>query len=168
MFEKYFYGLIEHACDMNSKERQGVVMACYNNDFSLESYPEVKRYSEEKDNVFFAWREYEQESIIGAYDPFLDVICKMYREYARADYDSFDEFLDQCEVYELQREVLRSYFETGQCRRTEEVLAGEIEYEQQRLTKTILLMLKTAWKNHFLKSSRLFLQRKCLKILIFH
>lgn len=143
MFEKYFYGVIEQACNRAMKEEKNVVMACYNNDFSLDSLDNIKRYSEKTDNVFFAWREYDQESIVGAYDPFLDIICKMYRDLASKDYETFDDFLTQCEVYELQREILNSYYETGTCKRTEGVLADEAKYEQKRMTNTIGLMLKT-------------------------
>ena len=143
MFEKYFYGVIEQACSRTFLEGKNVVMACYNNDFSLGSLDEMKRYSEKTDNVFFTWREYEQESIVGAYDPFLDIICNMYRELAADDYENFDEFLTQCEVYELHREILNSYYETGVCKRTEVVLVDEADYEQRRMTNTICLMLKT-------------------------
>lgn len=143
MFEKYFYGVIEQACERTMKEDKNVVMACYNNDFSLESLENIKRYSENMGNVFFAWREYEQEQIVGAYDPFLDVICQIYRQFATEDYENFDELLTQCEVYELHREVLNSYYATGKCARTEGVLVDEVDYEQGRMTNTIALMLKT-------------------------
>ena len=53
MFEKYFYGVIEQACERTMKEDKNVVMACYNNDFSLESLENIKRYSENMSNVFF-------------------------------------------------------------------------------------------------------------------
>ena len=74
MFEKYFYGVIEQACNRTFPEGKNVVMACYNNDFSLGGLDEMKRYSEKTDNVFFAWREYEREAIVGAYDPFLHIV----------------------------------------------------------------------------------------------
>ena len=143
MFEKYFYGVIEQACNRTFQEDKSVVMACYNNDFSLESLDNIKRYSDNMDNVFLSWREYEQERLVGAYDPFLDIICKMYRELMSEDYESFDEFLTQCEVYELHREVLNNYFEKGICKRTEGMLVDELDYEQTRMTNTISLMLKT-------------------------
>lgn len=143
MFEKYFCGVIEQACAGTLKEDKNVVMACYNNDFSLESLDIDERYSQNLDNVFFALKEYEKESIVGAYDPFLDIICEMYDKYATEDYENFDEFLTQCEVYELHREVLKSYYETGKCVRNESVLADELDYEQGRMTNTISLMLRT-------------------------
>ena len=70
MFEKYFYGVIEQVYDRAEKAEKNIVMACYNNDFSLASLEEIKRYSEKEDSVFFASKEYAPESIVGAYDPF--------------------------------------------------------------------------------------------------
>ncbi len=139
MFEKYFDSVIEQVYDRVAKVEKNVVMACYNNSFSLEGLESIKRYSENEDNVFFAWKEYTSEDIVGAYDPFLDVICQMHREYGK---ETFDEFLSRCQVYELHREVLKSYYETGVCKRQEYVLLDEVEYEQSRMRKTICLMLK--------------------------
>ncbi len=140
MFEKYFNGVIEQVYERVQKTEKNIVMACYNNDFSLQELESIRRYSKEEGNVFFAWREYSQKSIVGAYDPFLDVIFEMYRKYVNED---FNEFLSQCEVYEPHREVLTMYYESGICKRTEGVLLDEVRYEQKRLTKTIAYMLKT-------------------------
>ncbi|MBQ3558658.1 MAG: GGDEF domain-containing protein [Agathobacter sp.] len=140
MFEKYFNGVIEQVYGKVNDVEKNIVMACYNNSFSVEGLDAIKRYSESADSVFFAWKEYRAEDIVGAYDPFLDVICQMHREYVKGD---FDEFLTKCQVYELQRDVLKMYYETGICKRKEKVLLDEVEYEQNRMTKTIALMLKT-------------------------
>ncbi len=139
MFEKYFDGVIEQVYGKVLNAEKNIVMACYSNSFSVAELETIKRYSEAKDDVFFAWKEYTSEDIVGAYDPFLDIICQMHKEYIKGD---FDEFLTQCKVYELHREVLNSYYETGVCKRQENVLLDEVEYEQGRMTRTIALMLK--------------------------
>ena len=159
MFEKYYNGVIELVYGKVLKSEKNIVMACYNNSFSVEELETIKRYSEEKDDVFFAWKEYNSEEIVGAYDPFLDVICQIHKEYIKGD---FDEFLTKCKVYELQRDVLKSYYETGVCKRQENVLLDEVEYEQSRMTKTIALMLKAVAEykplvmviNHFEMASK--------------
>ena len=140
MFEKYYNGVIEQVYERIGKEEKNIVMACYNNDFSVQELESVRRYSEGKDNVYFALKEYKPGTIVGAFDPFLDVIFDMYRKYINED---FDDFLTQCEVYELQRETLQMYYESGICKRTEGVLLNEVSYEQKRMAKTIALMLKT-------------------------
>ena len=139
MFEKYFDGVIEQVYGKVLNTEKNIVMACYSNSFSVAELESIKRYSEERDDVFFAWKEYTSEEIVGAYDPFLNIICQMHKEYVKGD---FNEFLTQCKVYELHRDVLNSYYETGVCKRQENVLLDEVEYEQGRMTKTIALMLK--------------------------
>lgn len=139
MFEKYFNGVIEQVYGKVKEAEKNIVMACYNNSFSVKGLEIIKRYSENEDSVFFAWKEYSSEDIVGAYEPFLDVICQMHKEYIKGD---FDEFLTKCQVYEVQRDVLKMYYETGICKRQEKVLLDEVEYEQSRMTKTIALMLK--------------------------
>lgn len=139
MFEKYFNGVIEQVYGKVGTTEKNIVMACYNNSFSVERLEAIKRYSGNADGVFFAWKEFTIEDIVGAYDPFLDVICQMYKEYIKGD---FDEFLTKCQVYGLHRDILNMYYETGTCKRQEKVLLDEVEYEQARMTQTIALMLK--------------------------
>lgn len=139
MFEKYYNGVIEQVYEKVGVEDGNIVMVCYNNSFSVQGLKALKRCSEKMDKVFFAWKEYSAEDIVGAYDPFLDIVCQIHREYIKGD---FDEFLTKCQVYEIQRNVLKMYYETGVCRRDETVLLDEVEYEQARMTKTIALMLK--------------------------
>lgn len=91
------------------------------------------------DNVFFTWKEYGREGFAGAYDPFLDIVCEIFRTHIKGD---FNDFLTKCEVYELHREVLNSYYKSGNCKRIEQVLWDEVAYEQERMAKTISLMVK--------------------------
>ena len=140
MFEKYFNGVIEQIYDKTTVVEENIVMASYNNDFSIEGLETIEKYANAGDDKYFVWHEYDPNSIVGAYDPFLDIICQMYRKYINED---FDDFLTQCEVYELHREVLKMYYETGICKRCEDVLVDEVNYEQERMSKTISLMLKT-------------------------
>jgi len=139
MFEKYFNGVIEQVYERVTKAEKNIAMACYSNSFSVGGLESIKRYSEAKDNVFFTWKEYEQGSLVGAYDPFLDVICEIFRKEIKGD---FDAFLTKCQVYELHRGILNSYYQSGICERIEEVLWDEVEYEQQRMAKTVCLMMK--------------------------
>lgn len=159
MFEKYFNGVIEQVYGKVQKAENNVVMVCYNNYFSVEELQTLKHYSENSDNVFFAWKEYMTNEIVGAYDPFLDTICQVHKEFVKG---SFDEFLTKCQVYELHRDVLKMYYDTGVCRRQEKVLLDEVEYEQARMTKTIALMLEAVAEykplmlviNHFQLASK--------------
>lgn len=139
MFEKYFDGVIEQVYERVTKSEKNIVMACYSNTFSVRGLESIKRYSEQKDNVFFTWKEYEQGTLVGAYAPFLDVICEIFREEIKGD---FQAFLTKCQVYELHREIFNSYYQSGNCKRVEKVLLDEVAYEQYRMVKTICLMMK--------------------------
>ena len=139
MFEKYFDGVIEQVYERVMNAENNIVMACYSNIFSVSGLETIKRYSKIEDNVFFTWKEFEQGILVGAYDPFLDIVCEIFRNHVKGD---FDEFLTKCQVYELHREVLNSYYRSGNCKRIEPVLLDEVEYEQQRMAKTICLMIK--------------------------
>ena len=145
MIDKYYNGVIEQVYGRVGKTERNIVMASYNNDFSIESLETIKRYQENDDSVFFAWHEFGYCELTGAYEPFLDTICNMFRKYRDGD---FDTFLTECGVYEPQRVVFRSYYENGICDREESVLLNEVEYEQGRMTETIAAMLNALAKTH--------------------
>lgn len=139
MIEKYYSGVIEQIYNRIGKETRNIVMANYSNDFSIENLEVIRRYQSNEDNVFFAYSEFSYNTLVGAYEPFLDIICNMHRHFIGG---SFDDFQKECGVYYLHRQVLNSYYETGECFREETVLLNEVAYEQRRMTKAIVDMLK--------------------------
>lgn len=52
MIEKYFNGVIEQVYHRIGNTEKNIVMASYNNDFSVSGWENKKRYQED-DNVFF-------------------------------------------------------------------------------------------------------------------
>lgn len=84
----------------------------------------------------------------------------MHREYIGGD---FGEFLDSCDVYKIQREMLISYYEKGICIRKEPVLLDEVDYERSRLDKVMRNMMEKIAQvkpfviviNRFQKASRI-------------
>lgn len=139
MIEKYYNGVIEQVYSKVGVLEENIVMACYSNDFSIWGLESIEEYSRNQDGVYFASHEYEHNTIVGAYEPFLDIICRMYREKVGGD---FGEFLESCGVYYLQKDTLISYYETGICTREESVLLNEAEYERGRMTEAITGMLR--------------------------
>ena len=138
MIEKYFNGVIEQVYHRIGTAEKNIVMASYNNDFSVSGLENKKRYQED-DNVFFACCELRYETLSGAYAPFLDIICDMFRKFVKGD---FEAFLRECGTYELHRSLFLGYYEDGICKREEGVLLNEVEYEQRRMTEAIVAMLK--------------------------
>ena len=52
MIEKYFNGVIEQVYHRIGTAEKNIVMASYNNDFSIENLEMIKRYQENDDSVF--------------------------------------------------------------------------------------------------------------------
>ena len=94
MFEKDIAGVIEQVYAQMGKVKRNIVVACYNNDFSLESIDEIQRYSQ-VDDVFFASKEFEYNFVIDAFAPFLEIIFEMHRTYLGGD---FYKFMEECGV----------------------------------------------------------------------
>ncbi len=145
MIDKYYNGVIDQVYERVGKVANNVIMARYSNDFSIRDLESIRRYSSGGDEVYFTWKEYDYDSYIGAYDPFLDIICDMHRRYAK---DSFAQFMDDCNVYYLHRFLLQSYYDTGVCVRQESLLLDEVEFEQNRLTEAMAAMLGSLSRIH--------------------
>ena len=138
MIDKYFNGVMEQVYHRLGNTEKNIVLASYNNDFSVMELENTKRYQQD-DSVFFACCELRYGKLSGAYEPFLNLICDMYRTYINGD---FDAFLQECGTYEQHRPVFSGYFKDGICKRTESVLLNEVVYEQQRMTEAVTDMLK--------------------------
>lgn len=145
MIDKLFNSVIEQVYNKTGELENNIVMACYNNDFSMNSEELERRYSGNEDDVYFACFEFEYGEINGAYMPFIDIIHSMFDKYIGG---SINDFLDSCGVYELHKEIYRSYFEEGFCRRAEHALLGEVEYEKQRMTEDVVSMLCKVTQEH--------------------
>ena len=139
MINKYYNDVIEQVYNRVGKTDKNIVMACYNNEFSIHYLENIRRYSHNTDGIYFAWHEYLYDSLPDAYAPFLDVICDMYRKQIDGD---FEEFLEDCGVYYLLRPVLKSYYETGICIREETLILNEVNYEQEQMVRAVAAMFK--------------------------
>lgn len=137
MIEKYYNGVIEQVLGQVGKLEENFLLVRYNNDFSIWDLESVSRERQRQD-VFFSCHEFHHEEIAGGYEPFLEIICNMFRKYGTG---SFSLFMEECEVYKLHQSALLSYYETGVCVREELILLGEVEYEQSRMAQAIVTML---------------------------
>lgn len=87
MIEKYFNGVIEQVYHRIGNTEKNIVMASYNNDFSVSGW-ENKNVIR-KTITFFACCELQYETLSGAYTPFLDIICDMFRKFVKGDLKLF-------------------------------------------------------------------------------
>ena len=139
MLEKYFNGVIEQTYHRIGTLEKSIVVAKYSNDFSLNELEIVKRYSENEDNVFFACYEWNNNQTLEAFEPFLQIIKIFLMAQPQVD---LDKFMDECGVYSLHREIFRSYFEEGICRRAEKLILGEVDFERKQMVLAVVEMLR--------------------------
>lgn len=136
MIQKYYNGAVEQVVAGLGKLANNSLLVRYSGDFSVQELDRVKQGGENA--FFFAVHEFDYAKFTDGYEPYLSVICEMFRRYMTG---TFEEFLEKCDVYMLHRPVLMSYFETGICRRREFVLLDEVEYEQERMEAGLERML---------------------------
>lgn len=95
------------------------------------------------------YHEFSLGGVQEAYAPFLSWIRHMYREYY-AESVSAEEFVEQANVYSQTRSVIRSYIETGVCRRDEDIIIVEANYERQMLLNSLCNILEFISHEHTL------------------
>lgn len=137
MIERYYNNAIEQVFNECGKNSNNSLLIRYSNDFSalnLESVNCLKG----QDDVFFVCHEFLYNEMPGAYEPYLSIIYQMYEKHETC---SLEEFMEKCDVYQLHRPILDSYFRTGVCRRQEEILLEEAAHEQECMTNAICRML---------------------------
>ena len=138
MIEKYYNGVIEQVAGGIGNVEHNSILVRYSNDFSIWDLESVNHYKDQTD-IFFTCHEFSYNKIAEAYEPYLGLIRQMFHKYCSG---TLEEFMEECDVYKLQRPVFESYFEKGFCERTEQILIDEVEYEQERMRNSIVTMLQ--------------------------
>lgn len=138
MIEKYYNGVIEQVAGGIGNVEHNSILVRYSNDFSIWDLESVNHYKDQTD-IFFTCHEFSYNKIAEAYEPYLGLIRQMFHKYCSG---TLEEFMEECDVYKLQRPVFESYFEKGFCERTEQILIDEVEYEQERMHSSIVTMLQ--------------------------
>lgn len=144
MIEKNYNSILEQMTRRMCKEDHNVVLARYSNDFSIRNLTIDEDLMRDAD-VYLIRHEFCPGEWVGPYDPFLETIREMFRQFETG---SFDEFMDRCGVYELHKPLFRSYMENQKTYRQEGLLYNEVEYERSRMTQEILAMLQELSKEH--------------------
>ena len=137
MIERYYNNAIEQVWGEVGKSRHNYMLLRYSNDFSVQRLESVNCLKGQ-DDVFFACQECEPDEMPSAYEPYLSVIRQMVQKEKDLD---LEQFMDECEVYSLHRPIISSYFKKGICKREEDILLGEVAYEQERMMNAIVNML---------------------------
>lgn len=125
------------AQDITNSESRMMLIKHYN---SLDLEQEiVDKIFAEKKGIKYAYHEFDSSVMAKPFEPFLSFIKKIfYKEYNM----TIDQFLNECGVYELHKSVIKYYFETGICKRDDEALVSEYQYECQMMQENIDNMLQ--------------------------
>ena len=136
MIERYYNNAIEQVWGDVGKSGHNYMLLRYSNDFSVQSLESVNCLKGQAD-VFFACHEFEHDEMPSAYEPYLSIIRRIVNEEGL----DLDKFMDECDVYSRHRSVIASYFKTGICKREEDIILGEVSYEQERMANALANML---------------------------
>ena len=85
------------------------------------------------------YKRFEASKMIGAFEPFIDVIKFLYETYEKDK--TPEEFIAQFSVYSLQRFIFENLVSNSVYRRKEEILPDEIDYEKQQMLKSMAEVL---------------------------
>lgn len=143
MIERYYNNAIEQVWGDIGKAHYNYILLRYRNDFSVQNLESVSCLKG-RDDVFFACHEFEYDEIPGAYEPYLSIV----RRIVNRENIDLDKFMDKCDVYNRHRLIISSYLTTGICKREEDIILGEVDYEQERMVNALANMLSELAKEY--------------------
>ena len=129
---------------MSTRNNNVFVIKHYNTFEILESAVKELESKYKDCNVFF--KSFKGSGMVDAYDPFLYVIQQMYIRYYSDQ--SVKDFVAGFPIYSLHRSIFESYIADGNCRREEDLILSEVEYEREELNNAIVSILIALSKEH--------------------
>lgn len=104
--------------------------------------------SESSAKIELLYHEFNAGKMQDAYEPFLGWIKQLYFRFYY--HIPVAEFLEQANVYYLSRSVFESFILSGQCKRTEEMITVEVDYERKRFAESLTNLFAYVSKEHTL------------------
>lgn len=101
-----------------------------------------------KSTIELLYHQFSASKMQEAYEPFLGWIKQIYFKYYY--HMPVAEFLEQADVYFLARSALESYILTGKCKRTEDMIVIETDYERKRFADSLANLFAYVSKEHTL------------------
>ena len=132
----YLNNLISTVESNLHKDSNNVVFV-NNHDGILLSKNQIDSILDKNNDYHVLTHEYNKNQMQTAFEPFIEWIRQIYIE----DYKSSiseEKFIQMCDVYHNHTELFLSYLKTGVCTRKEDIIASEIEYEQNKLLISII------------------------------
>lgn len=136
-YDDYIPNLIDSMMTNISISESNFMLIKHYNTFDL-SHEYISELALTRNNAKFLYHSFNAFEMQGAYEPFLDWLTVLINEYVT---ESLDEFFEKCNVYKLHRPIFESYFEKGICKRSEELIIGEVAFEQKMIVNDIISMI---------------------------
>lgn len=133
----YIPNLIDYMLSNMESSDSNIMIIKHYNTFDLKA-DFIEELSKSREQACFLYHSFEADDMLSAYEPFIQWIRELYYENPE---ESLEHFFERCNVYLLHRPIFLSYFQTGVCKREEDLLFIEYEFEHKRLIDEIVEML---------------------------
>ncbi|MBQ4068404.1 MAG: GGDEF domain-containing protein [Lachnospiraceae bacterium] len=120
---------------LESPSKKGIFIKNYNLLNEMVSQIQEYLYDEDED-ITYLYYEFVVGDIKGAYEPFLGWIKEIYNMHYKRLY-TVEQFIELCEVYKMHKEVFIEYINTGVCKRREDVMIEEFEFECEQMLRSV-------------------------------
>ena len=120
----------------NRSDVSALILKHYNN-FSIYK-TECDEIAADFPGYRFYYHQFNAEHMISAYEPFLSWIAEQFHMQNDCDIDSF---MNDCKVYSLHKDVIRSYILGLPVKRSEEFIYNEIQFEKEQMLQSIINMI---------------------------
>ena len=137
MQENQIHKMINELIHRGHDSRNKFQFVKHYNDFSIS--PEFVEDIIKESNFMFFSHEFCLDTMQSAYEPFFDWIKILID--CRGNMEVRD-FLKECEVYPLQYEIIESFYFSGECKRKEDILLHELNYETNRMMDNMVRIFK--------------------------
>ncbi len=136
MNDVYIKKLVTNLLANYSVKDDNFIFIKHYNDLSIPRL-EIEDMLSEQEDVYLLYHEFEQNQVHEAYEPFLLWISDIYYN-LYSNKMTVEEFIENCNVYSLQKSVFISYIKNGKCTRSDEVLISEISFEKMKFYNSML------------------------------
>lgn len=118
---------------------QNTIMIKHYNTFDI-SKNHIEDIASKYEDIKFLYHEYNSKDMLEAYEPFMEWIRQLY--YETSSDIPVDELLDECGVYKLHRNIIKSYLVNQTCERMDEVIYIEVQYEQKKMFESLVQLIR--------------------------
>lgn len=144
----YIRKIVESILHNLKQKHNSILFVKHYNTLNIKESEIKNALDEREENIVFLYHEFSDKYMQEAFEPFLNWIMELYQNFY-GDVP-LDEFLEKSNVYFQARSVIKSYIETGECRRDEDLIFVEAEYEFKRFIESICNILSYISKEHTL------------------